>query len=205
MAKKKSVKRKSMKKKRVKRKVVKRKPFRKKTIIQTTTEVKVERILVENFVSLQKVLVNLSVKMENLTTKISKLLEIFELSAKALAEKDFDFERGGKEDPHSKKILENIDKLLDQNKLLAKGLTLVHDRFPDQGYEPEMESPFPHPLPRVDSNMTPPAFRPMGQSPTGKKSEKPKAPKKPESPPGMEGFQRSIISDEPELNELPEE
>lgn len=193
MAKKKSVKR-----KRTKKKVAKRKPSRKKPITQTTTEVKVERILVENFVSLQKVLVNLSVKMDGLTTKISKLLEIFELSAKALAEKDFDFERGGQEDIHSKKILENMDKLLDQNKLLAKGLTLVHDRFPDQGYEPEMESPFPHPLPRGEPSMAPQAFKPIGQSPT-------KPGKKPESTPGMKGFQRSIISEEPELNELPEE
>ena len=51
----------------------------------------VEKILVENFVSLQKVLTNLSVKFDELSNNISKLLELFELSATALAKKDINF------------------------------------------------------------------------------------------------------------------
>ncbi|KHO55254.1 MAG: hypothetical protein QT10_C0004G0041 [archaeon GW2011_AR19] len=38
----------------------------------------VEKILVENFVSLQKVMTNLSVKFDELSSQISKLLELFE-------------------------------------------------------------------------------------------------------------------------------
>jgi len=49
---------------------------------------KVEKVLVENFVSLQKVLVNLSIKVDNLTNQISELLNLFELSAKALSQKE---------------------------------------------------------------------------------------------------------------------
>ena len=44
------------------------------------------QILVENFVSLQKVMTNLSIKFDNLSMQISKLLELFEISAKTLAE-----------------------------------------------------------------------------------------------------------------------
>ena len=91
-------------------------------------ELKIEKVLVENFVSLQKVMTHLSVKFDNLTKQISKLLELFEISAKALAEKDFDLEKGGKD----KKITEKIDNLLEQNKTIARGLTLVHEKIPEQ-------------------------------------------------------------------------
>ena len=36
-----------------------------------------EKVLIDNFVSLQKVMVNLSVKFDDLTNQISKLLELF--------------------------------------------------------------------------------------------------------------------------------
>ena len=49
----------------------------------------VEKALIENFISTQRVLVNLSIKIDGLATQISKLLELFEISAKALAEKNF--------------------------------------------------------------------------------------------------------------------
>ena len=83
----------------------------------------IEKALIENFVSIQKVIVNLSAKIDNLTTQISKLLELFEISAKALAEKNFQItgDRG------SEKIAQKIDTLLDQNKVIARGLTLMHE------------------------------------------------------------------------------
>jgi hypothetical protein len=82
----------------------------------------VEKILIENFVSLQKVMTNLSLKFEDLSKQISKLLELFELSAKTIAKKDFS--GGGME---SKKIAEKLDNLLEQNKTIARGLTLLHE------------------------------------------------------------------------------
>ena len=98
---------------------------RKKREEITSSEVRNERILMENFVALQKVMVNLSLKMENLTSQISKLLELFEISAKALAEKDFEFNRDRKD---NKEIKEKINSLLDQNKIIARGLTLLHEK-----------------------------------------------------------------------------
>ena len=95
-----------------------------KPIIRSSSEVKIERVLVENFVSLQKVMTNLSIKFDNLANQISKLLELFEISAKALAEKDFNLGRETKDD---KKVIERLDNLADQNKVIARGLTLLHE------------------------------------------------------------------------------
>lgn len=95
----------------------------------------IEKSLIENFVSIQRVLVNLSVKIDNLTGQISKLLELFEISAKALAEKNF--QTG--DNRNNTKIAEKIDTLLDQNKTIARGLTLMHElnsrqEMPTSGY-----------------------------------------------------------------------
>jgi len=44
---------------------------------------KTEKLLIENFVKLQKVMTNQATKLENLTLQISKLLQLFEISAKS--------------------------------------------------------------------------------------------------------------------------
>jgi len=98
----------------------------KKSVTKNTAKpMNPNKILVENFVSLQKVMTNLSLKFDNLAGQISKLLQLFEISAKALAEKEFNAEKG---DKTSKKILEKIDNLLEQNKIIARGLTLIHEK-----------------------------------------------------------------------------
>ncbi len=97
--------------------------IRKKDI---SKEKNVDKILLENFVSLQKVMTNLSVKFDNLSSQISKLLDLFELSAKALVQKEIKFEPPSIDD---KKILEKLDNLQDQNRTIARGLTLVHERI----------------------------------------------------------------------------
>lgn len=81
-----------------------------------------EQILIENFVSLQKVMTNLAVKFDGLSGQISKLLELFEISAKTLAEKDYSM--GEKPD---KKVAEKLDNILEQNKIIAKGIALLHE------------------------------------------------------------------------------
>ena len=89
-------------------------------------------ILLENFVSLQRVMTNLAVKLDDLSSNLSKLLELFEISAKALAEKDFDVEKDNKE------ILDKLNGLVDQNKILARGMALMHERIPR---EPQYSAP----------------------------------------------------------------
>ncbi len=110
----------------VKKKKTNKKPSQKKERKSSNDEVRVEKILIENFVSLQKVMVNLSVKFDNLTSQISKLLELFEISAKSLAEKDFNLDKNSKDNT---KIIEKIDEILDQNKTIARGLTLMHEKI----------------------------------------------------------------------------
>jgi len=82
-----------------------------------------EKILFENLIALQKVLINLSGKIGELTGKISKLLELFESSAKAIANKEFNFPKQVNEE----KINSKLDDIINQNKTIAKALSLIHE------------------------------------------------------------------------------
>jgi len=87
---KKGLKRKTSKVKRVVKKTPRKKPT--EVHYHSTKEIKVEKVLIENFVGLQKVMVNLSSRFDELSTQISRLLNLFEVSARAMAKKEF--ERG---------------------------------------------------------------------------------------------------------------
>jgi hypothetical protein len=109
-----------------------------------------EKTLVENFVSLQKVLVHLSSKFDDLSGNIAKLLELFEISAKTLAEKELSNTSISDEETTKeiKRVSEKLNNLLDQNKIIARGLTLMYDKF--SGSQPmQMQNPIPKPLPRM--------------------------------------------------------
>jgi hypothetical protein len=92
--------------------------------------INVEKALIENFVSLQKVMTTMAVKFDSLSSQISKLLELFEISAKSLAEKGYSME--------DRKVAEKLDSLLEQNKIIAKGIALLHEK---ESYEPPMQMP----------------------------------------------------------------
>lgn len=179
-----------------KKKIIKNKSVKKKTttpkpkrvskphITQTTAEVKVEKILVENFVSLQKIMTHLSIKLDGLTTQISKLLTLFELSAKALADKNFDPDHTKpKDNKNEKKIMEKLDNLAGQNKVIARGLTMIHEKEPKQFKAPEF---------RPEPGLTPPTpFKsPQNFEP---------------NPKTKQGYQKSISSENQEIKELEED
>lgn len=82
-----------------------------------------QQILLENSISLQKVLTNLTISLDNLSKQTEKLLNLFEQSARTIAEKDFETEA------MNKKISDKLDMLMNQNKTLAQGVSLVHDRI----------------------------------------------------------------------------
>jgi hypothetical protein len=97
------------------------------------TNSNIEDMLVENFVQLQKVMTNLSIKFDSLSSQISKLLELFELSAKSF------IERNQEEEPiieENKELLDRLNTLLDQNKTIARGLTLLEERLRPQASAP---------------------------------------------------------------------
>ncbi len=87
------------------------------------------QMLIENFVSLQKVMANMTIKFDRLSDNMAKLLNLFEMSARSFmsspniaeAEKD-------------KEFLDKLNSLLDQNKTIAKGLTLMEERFRERVY-----------------------------------------------------------------------
>ena len=88
------------------------------------TKAELEQALLNNFVNLQKVLTNLSIKFEDLSNNISKILQLFEISAKSFAEK-YASGGGGESD---KEFLKKLDALLDQNKTIAKGIMLMEEK-----------------------------------------------------------------------------
>ncbi len=143
-----------------------RKKSTRKKVIHAHRNKEVEDILVDNFVSLQKVMVNLSTKFDNLTNQISKLLELFEISAKTLAEKDFDAEKNNRENT---KILEKLENVLEQNKTIARGLTLMHDKInePQNAYTPQLQMPrIPPSQPQQQKILRPPQRISMGGNST---------------------------------------
>jgi hypothetical protein len=110
---------------------------------KTRSDINIERALIDNFTALQRVMTNLSVKFDNLSDQISKLLNLFEISAKALAEKEVGTEKDKKD---NKLILEKIDNILEQNKVIAKGITLIHDKnMPEESGEENLMPNLPMP------------------------------------------------------------
>lgn len=152
-------------------------PKRKKKTKTTTSpskkrdEIKIGKALTDNFIALQKIMVNLSTKFDNLSNQISKLLELFEISAKSLAGKDFEKD---KENKDMKTILEKLDNISQQSGLIGKGLALIHE------IGSEKESP-----------TMPPAQRPPIPA-----RPRPIPIRKPAS--GMRGYQKSIASKDSE-------
>lgn len=144
------------------KKVTSKKPRAAKTQARTVRKIALpeiktgdesQKILLENFVGLQSVMTNLSSRLNDLTEKISKLLDLFETSAKAITEK------GGliSELGQNKEVSEKLNKLLDQNKVLAQGIALLHESNAGQNqYENPEEFPGPQ-------NQGPPPGQPPQQ------------------------------------------
>ncbi len=87
-------------------------------------KVNVEQALLDNFINLQKVLTNLSVKFDDLSNNISKLLQLFEISAKSFVENYPATESGV-----DSAFLAKLDALLEQNKTISKGILLMEEKI----------------------------------------------------------------------------
>lgn len=84
---------------------------------------KIDKTLIENFVALQKVLTNLSIKLDNLANQTSKLLYLFEKAAESLSQREF-----GAEVQETGKILEGLRTLSEQNKIITRGLNSMNEQ-----------------------------------------------------------------------------
>lgn len=116
---------------------------------------KLEENLINNLIELQKIHVSLINKFDRLSGQLSELLMLFELSAKSFAQ-----QHSPQIAEKDKAFLDKIDRLLEQNKVIAKGLTLMEEKMRERLYsqQPQMQVPpqipqnygmEPRPLPRV--------------------------------------------------------
>ncbi len=98
----------------------------------------VEKQLVENLIELQKVQTALAEKFDKLSAQISSLLSLFETTAKSFAKSP-----GNQVTEKDRDFLDKIDKLLEQNKTIARGLTLMEERNREKiyGSKPQIDSP----------------------------------------------------------------
>lgn len=90
--------------------------------------------MLENMIKLQKVHIDLAEKFDKLSKEISSLLGLFEIAAK-----NFSKNIPAKVSESDKAFLEKIDKLLEQNKTIAKGLTIMEEQIKNRASpEPEV-------------------------------------------------------------------
>lgn len=118
-----------------------------KSIIKKTNMSKdeLQQALIDNFISLQKVMANLSVKFDELSTNMSKLLQLFEISAKTFAEK-YSMQEAAPSNLVDTTFIKRLDTLLDQNKVISKGIMLIEEKLRDKtGYEPAPEDTMNYP------------------------------------------------------------
>lgn len=94
--------------------------------------------ILQNFVDLQDVLSNLALKIDDLTQQVSKLLRLFEESAKS-------FQEASPEPSRDREFHSSIKTLLDQNKIIAKGISIIEERLrspqPQNTYIPYQQPP----------------------------------------------------------------
>jgi len=107
--------------------------------MRTVEKNPVEKKLIENMVQLQKVHTDLAEKFDKLSKQLSVLLNLFEMAARSFA--THPAVRASEKD---KEFLDKVDRLLDQNKVIAKGLTLVEERTREKIYgQPQYSAPAP--------------------------------------------------------------
>lgn len=106
----------------------------KKRAITTPNSNTTNKILIENFVKLQKVMTDFAGKFDSLSDNIAKLLQLFEITARSFAEKQpmVDLQK-------DKEFLEKLNTLTEQNKTIAKGLTLMEEKLRQKLYGPSPE------------------------------------------------------------------
>ncbi len=90
-----------------------------------------EEKILQSIIELQKVHIHVAEKFDKLSEQISSLLALFEMAAHNFAKQP-----GMQSTEKDKEFLNKIDQLLDQNKVLAKGLTLMEEKLRERVYGP---------------------------------------------------------------------
>ena len=118
-----------MVKKVVKKKVVKRKSAKSNGNLNSKLInglIKRDELLVDNFVGLQKALVNVSVKFNDLSERIDKLLSIYQRAADVFIQKQIN------ESDKRVELDRKVSNVIQQNKTLARRRTMTHQSLVPQ-------------------------------------------------------------------------
>lgn len=118
---------------------------------QLEKSIEIQKKINENLVELQKVHIALADKFDRLTKQITNLLSLFELAARSFAEQPSAITT-----EKDKDFLDKIDRLLEQNKTIAKGLTLMEERMKERIYGPPATRPA-QKAPEEEEETRPPA------------------------------------------------
>jgi len=86
-----------------------------------------EEMLIENFVGLQRVMINLSMKFENLSDNMAKLLNVFEISAR-----DYMVNKGKTTPEVDRELMSRVNMLLDQNKSIMSSVKTLDEKVKKQ-------------------------------------------------------------------------
>ena len=106
-----------------------------------------EEQTLHSIIELQKVHINLAEKFDKLTSQIQNLLSLFEVAARNFAKQP-----SMQATEKDKEFLEKIDKLLEQNKFLAKGLTLMEEKMRERLYGSGTKPTFRPPMPSQNNS-----------------------------------------------------
>lgn len=92
-------------------------------------------LLLENSIVLQKTITKLAIELKTLNKKVSSMLDLFEDASEA-------FKQGGgiavpAEMAGTEELVDKMDKLIKQNKTIAKGILLLEESFRKQ--KPEIK------------------------------------------------------------------
>jgi len=107
-----------------------------------------QKLLLENFISLQKILTNLTIKIDETDKKLLKMLELFEFASKSYGQARM-MPAGGVpqavQDARLKELANKIDILIEQNRDIAKGIILLEQVTSERTETPEELRPKPLP------------------------------------------------------------
>lgn len=104
-------------------------------------------LLLENSIALQKTIANLAIELKGLNKKVSSLLELFEDASKAFKEAKVKGMAAPAEAVVPEELMEKIDELVKQNRIIAKSLILLEKTI-KEGLKPEPKEEYkPKPLP----------------------------------------------------------
>jgi len=102
---------------------------KKREVYSPDKVVEIQKKLIENLVGLQKIYADTAEKFDKLTNQISNLLSLFEGAARTFAQQP-----SATNTEKDKEFIDKIDKMLEQNKTLAKGLTMLEEKMRERVY-----------------------------------------------------------------------